>query len=91
MRVLLRAPPADCLIGSIVFVYGQDLTWVQAVYFMCVTMSTVGYGDFAANPNPESNPNPNPTPTRTPRYGVGDRRCCAGPPPDPIPTPHPSP
>jgi len=36
-----------CLIGSIVFVYGQDLTWVQAVYFMCVTMSTVGYGDIS--------------------------------------------
>jgi len=36
-----------CLIGSIVFVYGQDLSWVQAVYFMCVTMSTVGYGDIS--------------------------------------------
>jgi len=36
-----------CVIGSLPFVYEQGLSWNEAVYFMCVTMSTVGYGDFS--------------------------------------------
>ena len=36
------------LIGTIVFMYGQEgMTVVDAVYFMIVTMATVGYGDVA--------------------------------------------
>lgn len=36
-----------CLIGGLVFSYGQGLTAIESIYFMVVTMSTVGYGDFS--------------------------------------------
>ena len=35
-----------CLIGSLVYAYGQGLSGVEAFYFIVVTMSTVGYGDI---------------------------------------------
>ena len=36
-----------CLIGSLAFCFGQELSIVDSIYFMIVTMSTVGYGDFS--------------------------------------------
>jgi len=43
----LLAVTLYCLVGSLVFSNFQGLTAVESVYFMCVTMSTVGYGDFS--------------------------------------------
>jgi len=34
-------------IGSIVYHYLEDWSWVDALYFSVVTLTTVGFGDFA--------------------------------------------
>ena len=36
-----------CLVGGLIFTHGMGLTTVDSVYFMCVTMATVGYGDIS--------------------------------------------
>ncbi len=33
-------------IGTVVYKYLEDWTWVQSFYFSVVTLCTVGYGDF---------------------------------------------
>jgi potassium channel subfamily K len=43
----LLASTLYCTIGGLIFVYVQKLTPTEAVYFMVVTMGTVGYGDIA--------------------------------------------
>ena len=43
----LVAATSYCVVGGLIFVYVQGLRPVDAVYFMVVTMGTVGYGDFA--------------------------------------------
>src|SRR5262249_42638352 len=33
--------------GVLVFHYGHDLSWLDALYFIVTTMTTVGYGDIS--------------------------------------------
>ena len=35
------------LIGSTVYRYLENWSWVDAIYFSVVTLTTVGFGDFA--------------------------------------------
>ncbi len=33
-------------IGTVVFKYAEGWTWVDALYFTSITMTTIGYGDI---------------------------------------------
>jgi len=34
-------------IGSIVYHYLEDWSWINAIYFSVITLTTVGYGDYS--------------------------------------------
>jgi hypothetical protein len=34
-------------IGSVVYHYLEDWSWLDAVYFSIITLTTIGYGDFS--------------------------------------------
>lgn len=33
--------------GTVIYKYLEDWSWVDSIYFTVVTLTTVGYGDFA--------------------------------------------
>ena len=35
------------LVGSTVYHYSENRSWVDTIYFSVVTLTTVGFGDFA--------------------------------------------
>lgn len=43
----LVATSLYCAIGGAIFSTQQGLSPIDSVYFMCVTLSTVGYGDIS--------------------------------------------
>ncbi len=46
-RELLLTTFIVILAGSITYRYLEDWSWVDAIYFSVVTLTTVGFGDFA--------------------------------------------
>lgn len=44
---LLIATASIIIIGTIVFHFVEDWKWIDAIYFSVITLTTVGYGDFA--------------------------------------------
>jgi voltage-gated potassium channel len=44
---LLSLTVAVIALGTIVYHFVEDLSWVDAYYFSVVTLSTVGYGDIS--------------------------------------------
>ena len=46
-RELLLTTFIVILVGSTTYHYLEDWSWVDAVYFSVVTLTTVGFGDFA--------------------------------------------
>jgi voltage-gated potassium channel len=47
IRVLIILPVAVLIIGTVGFMLLEDLSFIDALYFTIVTISTVGYGDIS--------------------------------------------
>jgi len=46
-RVLLGITAITLGIGTVVYRFAEDMSWLDAYYLSVVTLSTVGYGDLA--------------------------------------------
>ena len=47
LRLLIILPVTILIVGTIIFMVLEDLSFGDALYFTIVTISTVGYGDLA--------------------------------------------
>jgi len=50
-RDLLTTTAIIIAFGSIVYHYLEGWTWIDSVYFSVITLTTIGYGDFAPQTN----------------------------------------
>ncbi len=46
-QTLILATISILLIGSIFYHIAEGWSWIDAIYFSAITLTTVGYGDFA--------------------------------------------
>lgn len=46
-RGLLIASALIVVIGTVVYHYVEDWSWLDSLYFSVITLTTIGFGDFA--------------------------------------------
>ena len=46
-RALLLASAAVVVIGTVAYHYIEGWNWLDSLYFSTITLTTIGYGDFA--------------------------------------------
>jgi len=46
-RSLLMASVMVLVTGTVVYRYLEDWSWIDALYFCMITLTTIGYGDLA--------------------------------------------
>tara|TARA_R110002050_G_scaffold180350_3_gene313948 strand:- start:655 stop:969 length:315 start_codon:yes stop_codon:yes gene_type:complete len=46
-RILLLTTILVIAIGTVVYQYLENWTWLDSLYFSIITLTTIGYGDFS--------------------------------------------